>query len=155
MRQPRCEDVLRHADPFVCTPRLDDLSHHVLPPLRYLSPTRDRASTSFSCAYSHDCCTPNCRSNPIPHRVRRKRQRLPPSLLIENASNPVLASTRSASPRRFRSRLATSRPSVWPPDRTDSTPDPYTHGRLSVLSSNSILERGRKDQFRNVPGLRI
>src|SRR5207244_1987819 len=29
----------------------------------------------------------NCRSNPIAHRVRRKRQRLPPSLLIENASD--------------------------------------------------------------------
>src|SRR2546426_12397382 len=29
----------------------------------------------------------NCPSNPIAHRVRRKRQRLPPSLLIENASD--------------------------------------------------------------------
>ena len=32
-------------------------------------------------------CDPDCRSNPIAHRVRRKRQRLPPSLLIENASD--------------------------------------------------------------------
>src|SRR5439155_3415064 len=31
--------------------------------------------------------TTDCRSNPIAHRVRRKRQRLPPSLLIENASD--------------------------------------------------------------------
>src|SRR5712664_3007367 len=31
-------------------------------------------------------CVPNCHSNPITQRVRRKRQRLPPSLLIENAS---------------------------------------------------------------------
>src|SRR5207245_2179619 len=30
---------------------------------------------------------PRCGSNPIAHRVRRKRQRLPPSLLIENASD--------------------------------------------------------------------
>src|SRR5258708_612377 len=29
---------------------------------------------------------PNCHSNPITQRVCRKRQRLPPSLLIENAS---------------------------------------------------------------------
>ena len=29
---------------------------------------------------------PNCHSNPIAQRVRRKRQRRPPSLLIENAS---------------------------------------------------------------------
>jgi hypothetical protein len=36
-------------------------------------------------ARSQSSCEPNCRSNPIAHRVRRKRQRLPPSLLIENA----------------------------------------------------------------------
>jgi hypothetical protein len=32
---------------------------------------------------------PNCHSNPIAQRVRRKRQRLPPSLLIENASGLI------------------------------------------------------------------
>ena len=31
----------------------------------------------------------NWHSNPIAHRVHRKRQRLPPSLLIENASDRV------------------------------------------------------------------
>jgi len=53
---------------------------------------------------------PNYHSNPITQRVRRKRQRLPPSLLIENASDVFLAFERTACPRRFRSRLATTRP---------------------------------------------
>jgi len=52
---------------------------------------------------------PNCHSNPITQRVGRKRQRLPPSLLIENASRVFLASQNIACPRRFRSRLATIR----------------------------------------------
>ncbi len=52
---------------------------------------------------------PNYHSNPITQRVRRKRQRLPPSLLIENASDVFLAFQRTACPRRFRSRLATIR----------------------------------------------
>src|SRR5438093_4966829 len=41
----------------------------------------------FSGSYPPTCCTPNPRSTPIAHRVRRKHQRLPPSLLIENASD--------------------------------------------------------------------
>ncbi len=52
---------------------------------------------------------PNYHSNPITQRVRRKRQRLPPSLLIENASDVFLAFQNIACPRRFRSRLATIR----------------------------------------------
>ena len=52
---------------------------------------------------------PNYHSNPITQRARRKRQRLPPSLLIENASDVFLAFRRTACPRRFRSRLATIR----------------------------------------------
>jgi len=48
-------------------------------------------------------------SNPIAHRVRRKRQRLPPSLLIENASDRDPAPPQQSAPRRFRSRLATIR----------------------------------------------
>jgi hypothetical protein len=39
-----------------------------------------------------------------------KRQRLPPSLLIENASDVFLAFQNIVCPRRFRSRLATTRP---------------------------------------------
>src|ERR1035437_8182985 len=38
-------------------------------------------------AFPKPCSDPRCRSNPIAHRVRRKRLRLPPSLLIENASD--------------------------------------------------------------------
>src|SRR6266851_9056597 len=56
---------------------------------------------------------PNYHSNPITQRVRRKRQRLPPSLLIENASDVFLAFQNIACPRRFRSRLATTRPGSY------------------------------------------
>jgi hypothetical protein len=37
-------------------------------------------------AFPKPCSDQLCGSNPIAHRVCRKRQRLPPSLLIENAS---------------------------------------------------------------------
>src|ERR1700687_4425839 len=57
----------------------------------------------------------DCRSNPIAHRVRRKRQRLPPSLLIENASDRDPAPPQESAPRRFRSRLATTLPELSPP----------------------------------------
>src|SRR2546427_276631 len=52
---------------------------------------------------------PRCRSTPIAHRARRQRQRLPPSLLIENASVRDPAPPQQSAPRRFRSRLATIR----------------------------------------------
>src|ERR1700746_2956967 len=62
---------------------------------------------------------PNYHSNPITQRVRRKRQRLPPSLLIENASDLFLAFQRTACPRRFRSRLATNRDlAAWSEDNS-------------------------------------
>jgi hypothetical protein len=51
----------------------------------------------FSGAYPQISCAPNRRSNPIAHRVRRKHQRLPPSLLIENASDRVLLRRESSS----------------------------------------------------------
>jgi hypothetical protein len=51
---------------------------------------------------------PKVDSNPIAHRVRRKRQRLPSSL-IENASDRDSAPAQNCAPRRFRSRLATIR----------------------------------------------
>jgi|SRR5215467_12629066 len=41
--------------------------------------------------HSQRSCDLNSRSNPIAHRVRRKRQRLPPSLLIENASGSTFS----------------------------------------------------------------
>ena len=52
--------------------------------------------------------TPGPHSNPI--GPRPPRQWLPPSLLIENASDPVFRTRHLSCPRRFRSRLATSRP---------------------------------------------
>jgi hypothetical protein len=48
------------------------------------------------------------KSHSSPHPPR---QRLPPSLLIENASDPVFRPRHLSCPRRFRSRLATIRPS--------------------------------------------
>src|SRR5271165_5469643 len=51
--------------------------------------------------------TPGPHSNPI--GPRPPRQRLPPSLLIENASDPVFRPCHLSCPRRFRSRLATTR----------------------------------------------
>jgi hypothetical protein len=101
--------VLRHADTSVCLPRLHDLSPHlpqtVFPLLAAPYPLLIRLSH----AYSQSSCEPNCRSNPIAHRVRRKRQRLPPSLLIENASDRLFPKREVSCPRRFRSRLATIR----------------------------------------------
>src|SRR5882757_5019840 len=44
---------------------------------------------------------PNCHANPITQRVRRKRQRLPPSLLIENASNAILRVPENSPPEAF------------------------------------------------------
>jgi hypothetical protein len=104
--------VLRHADTSVCSPERHDISHHPPPPLRQLSAPPHTVSIGFSGAYPSTCCAPNRRSNPIVHRVRRKRQRLPPSLLIENASERLPLPTRSVMPRRFRSRLATIRESM-------------------------------------------
>src|SRR5207302_2710421 len=100
-------DVLRHADAFVCLPHRDLLS-------RNCPRTRLQATATFSTITTPpfqfitalpvlDSAT-DCRSNPIAHRVRRKRQRLPPSLLIENASDPDPCSTQRSTPRRFRSR---------------------------------------------------
>jgi len=54
---------------------------------------------------------PNSYSIPIAQRVRRNRQRFPSSLLIENASDPVLDPWTLFCPRHFRSSLATLRPS--------------------------------------------
>jgi hypothetical protein len=102
--------VLRHADTSVCSPEVHDPSHHPPPTLRQLSAPPHTVSIGSSGAYLSTCCAPNCRSNPIAYRVRRKHQRLPPSLLIENASERFPLPNPSVLPRRFRSRLATTRP---------------------------------------------
>ena len=54
---------------------------------------------------------PNSHSIPIVQRVRRNRRRLPSSVLIENASDPLLDPRTLSCPRHFRSSLATIRPS--------------------------------------------
>jgi hypothetical protein len=73
----------------VPTPR----RHAAVPPSAHTSAgIRDALSHHHATAPVHQC-SPGARfcdrlpSNPIAHRVRRKRQRLPPSLLIENASD--------------------------------------------------------------------
>jgi hypothetical protein len=64
--------------------------------------------------YQWNTFQPKVDSNPIAPRVRRKRQRLPPSLLIENASDRVPLRCQSSCPRRFRSSLATTRTCCLP-----------------------------------------
>ena len=80
----------KHAGAFVCPPEVHNLSHDFPPRLLHLSAARDTILIRLSGTCSCTCYAPNCRSNPIAHRVRRKRQRLPPSLLIETASDQVL-----------------------------------------------------------------
>ena len=52
-------------------------------------------------------------SNPIAHRVRRKRQRLPPSLLIENASDRHFSSTQCVLPEAFPIKPSDRPPTMW------------------------------------------
>ena len=86
---------------FVCSPEVHDLSHYPLPTLLQLSAAPHTVLIGFSGAYPQTCCAPNRRSNPIAHRVRRKHQRLPPSLLIENASDRVPLRRESVLPEAF------------------------------------------------------
>src|SRR6516162_10068628 len=65
---------------------------------------------------------PNSHSIPIVQRVRRKHQRLPSSLLIENASDSALDPRTLFCPRHFRSSLATIRPSDENPVPTKPPP---------------------------------
>ena len=79
-------------------PSLRPSDPHSLP--GFLRPSQPSLSLLSARALTLDCCIPNCRSNPIAHRVRRKHQRLPPSLLIENASDQF-PSTRKFLPEAF------------------------------------------------------
>src|SRR5437016_8171490 len=86
----RPEDVFRHADALVCLPHRDTLPRPAArsPRLAPAIPsTITRPPFQFASSLPVFDSATNCRSNPIAHRVRRKRQRLPPSLLIENASD--------------------------------------------------------------------
>ncbi len=73
------------------------------------------------------CRTPNYRANPIVHRVRRKRQRLPPSLLIENASDRVPLRSESVLPEAF-----PIKPSDGPPSEPDTA-------NTFLIESGSLL----------------
>jgi hypothetical protein len=106
--------VLTHASALVCPPPRHRLSGHFPHTLSLLFNTIPTILTAFPprlAALPKPCSDPRCRSNPIAHRVRRKHQRLPPSLLIENASDRYPAPPQKSAPSRFRSRLATTRKS--------------------------------------------
>jgi hypothetical protein len=97
----KVSDVLRHAVPFVCSPEVHNPSPYPLPTLLPFSAAAHTVLISFSGPNPPTCCTPNRRSNPIAHRVRRKHQRLPASLLIENASDRVPVRRESLLPEAF------------------------------------------------------
>ena len=82
--------MLRHVDARVCPLPLHYLASNFPLALWLISaatPTIPMAFPPRLAALPKLRSAPGCRSNPIAHRVRRKRQRLPPSLLIENASD--------------------------------------------------------------------
>ena len=101
--------VLRHAHALLCPPHLEQalsqFSAHTLGTSRGPVDHLDRLLQLFS---GLECACPdsNLHPNPIAHHVRYKDQRLPPSLLIENASDQNPAPHQQSVPRRFRSRLA-------------------------------------------------
>jgi hypothetical protein len=84
--------ALRHMDAFVCLPHGDRLPRRFPRTLLQAPPTLSPIATRpfpFAGACPTLDLASHWHSNPIAHRVRRKRQRLPPSLLIENASDRV------------------------------------------------------------------
>ena len=138
--------MLRHADALVCPLPRHCLARNSPHALLLISPAAPTIRTAFPprfAALPKLCSDPSCRSNPIAHRVRRKRQRLPPSLLIENASDrdpappqavcpeafPIKASDHSnpiASVRRKRQRLPSVSLSKTP--RSKSSPPALRRG---------------------------
>jgi hypothetical protein len=82
-------------------PQVHDLSHYPPPTLLQFSAAPHTLLIGSSGAHPQICCAPNRGSNPIAHRVRRKHQRLPPSLLIENASDRVPLRCESVLPEAF------------------------------------------------------
>ena len=87
---------------------------------------------------------PKVDSNPIVPRVRRKRQRLPPNLLIENASDRVPLRCESVLPEAF-----PIKPSDNPSRISSSVPDaPLLLSPLTRLRGQ--LARGVTDFFRSL-----
>ena len=85
--------MLSHADPSVYSLPVDTLSRNSPRALLQASAALATISTQpiqFAGGLPALDWVPNCHSNPITQRVRRKRRRLPPSLLIENASGVIL-----------------------------------------------------------------
>ncbi len=96
--------MLPHAHPSVCSLPVHTLSRNVPCALLQALPVPSTISAGpspFAAALPALHSVPNCHSNPITQRVRRKRQRLPPSLLIENASNVILPLPENSSPGAF------------------------------------------------------
>jgi hypothetical protein len=84
--------VPSHADPSVDSLPVDTLSHNFRYALLQTLPALSKISLHpfpFAVPLPVLDWMTNCHSNPIAQRVRRKRQRLPPSLLIENASGLI------------------------------------------------------------------
>ena len=79
--------------------------------------------------------TPDAHSHPI--GPRPPRQRLPPSLLVENASDPVFRPCHLSCPRRFRSRLATNRPSGLADTVAFLVPRPARSPRTRLLAPST------------------
>ena len=99
----------QHADALV-SPPCRDCPFSNLPFHPFAAPPMITSELShFHPALPSRNLTPGEPSNPI--GPRPPRQRLPPSLLIENASDPVFRPCHLSCPRRFRSRLATIRQS--------------------------------------------
>jgi len=96
--------VLLHVDLSVCSPLAGTLlrnrPHELL--LTFSAPSiLSPPPVLFAGAFPVLDSVPNSHSNPITQRVRRNRQRLPPSLLIENASNVILRFPRISLPEAF------------------------------------------------------
>ena len=109
---------------------------------------------SFAAALPPLDSAANWHSNPIAHRVRRKRQRLPPSLLIENASDRVPLRCQSSCPRRLRSSLATNRMLMarGPFHRTNVSDAGSNSCSMSALVSKRQLSRDHSGKATIRPG---
>ncbi len=96
--------MLSHADPSVCSSLAGTILRNRPDGLLLTFSAPSILSTPpfpFAGALPVLDSVPNCHSNPITQRVRRKRQRLPPSLLIENVSNAILRLPGNSSPEAF------------------------------------------------------
>src|ERR1039457_692879 len=96
--------MLRHIDAFVCLPHPDRLPRRFPRTLLQAPATLSPIATwpfPFASVYPTLDSAANWHSNPIAHRVRRKRQRLPPSLLIENASDRLFSLSSRSCPEAF------------------------------------------------------